>query len=119
MPLLACIFLRYLKLNRLVRVLERAKQRRNRLSDLEIDGSIFDLDQNVIVELSVELRKIVVSGFRAVVLQIAPIHFVVVHEAAIDQNAAMRFQCSRDHIGSVRMSTSVRRWPHSALGIGL
>ena len=55
-PLLAEVLLRDLQLDRLVRLLERAEQRRRRLAHLEVDRPVLDLDDDVVVELAVERR---------------------------------------------------------------
>ena len=48
-PLLAEILLRDLQLDRFVRLLERAEERRRRLADLEVDRSVLDLQHDVVV----------------------------------------------------------------------
>ena len=57
-PRLADVLLRDLQLDRLVRLLERAEQRRRRLAHLEVDRAVLDLDDHVVVELAVERRKL-------------------------------------------------------------
>ncbi len=73
MPLLARVFLRDLQLDSFICFFEAAEERRRRPAHLEIDRSIFDLDDHVVVELSVERMKDVVRGARAIIFQIAPI----------------------------------------------
>ena len=108
LALLARVLLRHLELERLVRVLQRADQRRNRLANLEVDWAFLDLDQHVVIELPVELREVIVSGPRTVVLQIAPVHVMVVDEAAINQHAAVGLERAGDDVRGIRVSTSVR-----------
>ena len=75
------VFLGDLQLDGLVGLFERAEQRRGGLPDLEIDWPVLDLDDDVVVELPVEALEIVVGGPRAIVLQVAPVHPMVVDEA--------------------------------------
>ena len=100
-PLLAQILLRDLQLDRLVRLLQPAEQRRRRLAHLEIDRAVLDLDDDVVFEQPVELVEVVVRGGRAVVLEIPPVHLVVVDEPAIEQHAAVRLECPGDRVGGV------------------
>ncbi len=117
MALLACILLRHLELKSLVRLLQRADQGRNRLANLEIDGPFFDLYQHVLIELPVELREVVIGGAGTVVLQIAPIHVVVVDEAPINQHAAMRFERAGDNVCGIRVRAAVGGRTDAALRI--
>ena len=54
MPLLARIFLCDLQLDGLICFFEAAEKRRGRLAHLEIDRPVFDLDDDVVIELAVE-----------------------------------------------------------------
>ncbi len=116
---LAEIFLRNLQLDGLIGVLQRAEQRRRGFAHLEIDGAVLDLHDHVVVELAVQLLEIVVGGARAVVLGIVPIHVMVVDEAAIKDETAVRLECARDNVGGVGVSAAVGGWSHAAFGIGL
>ena len=98
---------------------KRPEQRRSRLAHLKIDGTVLDLDHDVVVELAVERAEIVVGGASAIVLQIAPIHLVVVDEAAIEDQSAVRLQRARDHVGRVGVRSAVDRRTDAALRIGL
>ncbi len=73
MPLLAGVFLRDLQLYCCIRVFDPAKQRRHRLAYLKVDRAIFDLDDDVVIELAIQRMKDVVSGFGAVVLEVGPV----------------------------------------------
>ena len=53
MTLLVRLFLGDLQLNRFMRFLQATEQRRNWLTDLEIDGAVLDLDDDVIGRLAV------------------------------------------------------------------
>ena len=54
MALLAQVLLRNLQLDSRVTLGNVSKQRVRWFADLEIDGSVFDLDDNIVVELTVE-----------------------------------------------------------------
>ena len=90
MPLLPGVFLRDLQFNALVRFLQPAKKWRDRFAGLEINGPIFDLDDDVVVELSVERMKNVVRCASAIIFRIAPIQVMVVNERPIEKNSAVR-----------------------------
>ncbi len=62
------VFLGDLQFDRLVGLLQRAKQGRSGFAHLEIDGAVFDLHDHVVIELAVEVVEIVVGGAGAVVL---------------------------------------------------
>src|SRR5882724_11506920 len=107
MPRLAKILLCDLQLDRLVGFFQRGEQWRRRLANLEIDGTIFDLNDDVGVELTVERMKVVVSGARTVVFRIAPVHVMVVDESAIEQQSAVRLERTGNHIRSVGVGSAV------------
>src|ERR1700751_4112614 len=85
-PLLAQVLLCDLQLDRFVRLLEPAEQRRDGLTHLKVNRAVLDLDHDVVVELSVERMKVVVSSLRAIVLQICPIEMMVVDKGAIEDD---------------------------------
>ena len=107
MPALAEVLLGNLQLDRLVGVLQRAEQRRRRLAHLEVDRPVLDLDDDVVVEAAVEADEVVVGGARAIVLQVAPVHLVVVDEPAIEEHAAVRLERPRDDVGRIGMGPLV------------
>ena len=119
MPRLPEILLRDLQLDRLARLVECSEQRRSRLAHLKIDGTVLDLDDDVVVELAVKSVEIVVRRASAIVLRIAPIHVVVVNKAAIENQAAVRLERAGDHVGSVRVRPVIRRRSDAAFRIGL
>ncbi len=86
---------------------------------MKIDGAVLDLDDDVGIELAVERLEIVVSGAGAVVLQVAPIHVVVVDEAAIKEQAAVRSQRAGDDVGGVGVGAAIGGGAGAAFGIGL
>ena len=74
---------------------------------------------DVVGELAVERMEVVVGGFGAIVLGIVPIHFVVVDEAAIEQDAAVRLECVGDDVGGVGVRAAVFGGAEPAFAIGL
>ena len=50
------------------------------------------LKNDVVVELAVERPEVVERGPGAIVPGIAPVHVMVVHEASVEQDAAVRRQ---------------------------
>src|SRR5438067_7676046 len=119
MLLLAGVFLRDLEFYRLVRAGEPGEQRRGRLTNLEIDGAIFDLVDGVVVEMTIERVEIVICSFSTVVLQVAPVEVVVVDEGAIEDDASVGVEGAGDQVGGIGMGASVGGGAGAALGIGL
>ena len=62
--------------------------------------------------------KNVVSGPGAVVLGIAPIEMMVVHERAIHDDATVRLQSASNNVRGVRRGAPVTGWAGTAFGIG-
>ena len=90
MLLLACVLLCNLQFDRLVGVTQPGKEWRHGLAYLEVDGTVLDLHNGVLFELAIERMKVVVSGFRAIILEVVPVEMVVVDERAIEHDAAMK-----------------------------
>src|SRR5580692_6096913 len=78
MALLAGIFLGYLEFDGLIGFFEAAEERRDWFAGLEINRSMFDLDDYVACKFSVEGMKDVVGGSSAVIFGVAPIEMMVV-----------------------------------------
>ena len=70
-------------------------------------------------ELAVERVEVVVGGLGAVVLGVLPIHFVVVDEAAIEEDAAVRLEGLGDDVGGVGVRAAVFGRAEPAFGVGL
>ena len=119
MPRLAGVLLGDLQLDGLLAFRQRAEQGRDGFPHLEIDGTVLDLNQGVVVELAVEGMEVVVGGAGAVVVGVLPVHVVVVHEAAIEEQATVGLERARHHVGRIRMRAPVGRRAHAAFGIGL
>ena len=63
--------------------------------------------------------KVVVRGASAIVLDVAPVHQMVVDEAAIEDDAVVRRERPRDHVGGVGVRPAVRGRTEPAFGVGL
>ena len=118
-PLLSGIFLRHLQLDRLVGCTKRTEERRHGFARLEVDGTVLDLENDIASNRAVEIVEVVPRRASTIVLQVAPVHMVVVDEPAIEDDAAVRRQRTRDHVGGVSMRAPVRRWSEASFGIGL
>src|SRR6267154_595103 len=66
MPLLPGVFLGDLQLHCHIGALQPGKEGRNRFADLKVNGPMFDLNDDVVVELAIEGMENVVGSFRAV-----------------------------------------------------
>ena len=117
MALLAGVLLRNLQFNGLVRSMQSGEKWRGRFAHLEINGTILDLDDDVIVEGAIQRMKIVVGGFRPIVLQIVPIEVVVVNEGPIKNDSTVGLQRARNHVGCIGRCSAICRRTKSALGI--
>src|SRR5580658_502822 len=118
MALLAGIFLDDLQLDGLICFPEAAEKRRRGFAYLKIDGTIFDLNDDVVVELAVERMKNIVRGAGAIVFQVGPIEMIVVNEGAIEKHAPVWFERARDNVGGIGGSTSISGRTGAAFGIG-
>src|SRR5258708_12780977 len=98
MPLLPGVFLRDLQFDGLVCVRHGAEERRGRLAYLEIDRAIFDLNDDVVFELSVERMEGVVGGAGAARFRVAPIPMIVVHQRPPDHDSSTPPPAPRPHL---------------------
>src|SRR5262249_801540 len=117
MALLARVLLRNLKLYNLTSLFQRTKQRRGRLAHLEVDWAMLYLKKRVVIKTAVERLKVVICSACPVVLQVAPVHVMVVDESSIKDDAAVRLEGPRDHLGRTRRRPSVKRWAEPSLRI--
>src|SRR3984893_13039982 len=117
MTLLAGIFLGDLQFDGFVCFLECAEQRRYWFARLEIDGTVFDLDDYVVIELAVERMEVVGGRFGAIILGVPPIEMMVVDKGAIENDAAVRSERASDHIGGVRRRAMVGRGTQATFGV--
>ena len=113
-PLLPGVLLCDLQLDGLIGLPERAKQRRDRLASLEVDRAMLDLQDDVVGELPVKVMKVVPRRARSIVFRVAPVHVVVVDEAPIEDDAAVRREGMAEDVGGVGMGPAVRRRPEPA-----
>src|SRR5216684_65502 len=118
MVLLAGVFLRDLQFNGFVRFFEAAEQRRNWFARLEVDRTMFDLDDDVVFELAIERMEIVVGGFSAVIFGVAPVEIMIVDESTIKHDAMMRLERAGDDVGGVGGCAAIERRAEAAFGIG-
>src|SRR2546429_5858034 len=72
-PLLTCVFLCDLQFNCFVGFLQASEKRRHGFARLKINWAVFNLDDDVVIEFSVDWMKDVVSRTCAIVLRISPI----------------------------------------------
>src|SRR6267142_2586548 len=119
MPLLSGVFLSNLQLHRHIRLLQPAKERRNRFADLKVNWSMFDLNNYVVVELAIERMEYIVCSFRAVALRILPVEVMVVYKRAIKNDSTVGFERACNHIGGVRRRPAVGGRAGPAFGIRL
>src|SRR5215475_3742653 len=119
MPLLARVFLRDLQFDGFVRVLKTAQQGRNRLTHLEVDRPVVDLDDDVIFKLPIQRVKDVVGSLRAIIFEIAPIQMMVVNKGTIEKHTALRFERECDDIRGVGWRSPVAQWTKPPFGIRL
>ena len=92
-----------------------AKRGRHGLADLEVDGAVLDLDDYIGLELAVEGAEVVVAGAGAVGLEVVPVEVIVVDEAAIKHDAAMRLERAGHGVCRLRGSPVVLRRTGAAL----
>ena len=118
MYLLTRVLLRYLELYHNICVLHRAEKRVNGLAYLEIYGAVLYLEYNIVVELSVKVRKALVGSRGAVGILVAPILGAVVHEAAPDNYAAVGLHGAGEHICAVVVVSAVGVGTRFTLGVG-
>ena len=79
MVLLSEIFLRDLQLHGSAGFLHVGEERGNRLPNLEVNWPIFDLDDDVVVKLAIQILKEVDSRIRTISLPVGVIELIV-HE---------------------------------------
>ena len=120
MTLLAGVLLSDLEFNGLVGVWKSShEERAHGLAHLKVDGTVLDLHDDVRVKFTVERVEVVVACAGAVGFQVVPIEMIVVDEAAIEDDAAMRPQRARYNVRGVGRRTAVLRWAGAALRVSL
>ncbi len=119
MALLAEVLLRDLELDGLAGVLERGEERRDGFADLEVDGAVLDLDDDVRFELAVEGVEVVVAGAGAVGFEVVVVEVIVVDEAAVEDDAAVRFEGAGYGVGGLGGGAVILRGADAAFGVGL
>src|SRR5712691_3815646 len=119
MRLLPGVFLSDLQLHSHIRTLQPAKERRNWFVNLKVNGPMFDLNDDVFVELAIEGMENIVRSFRAVTLRILPVEVMVVHKRAIENDSTVGFEGACNHIGGVRRCPAVGGGAGPAFGVRL
>src|SRR6266699_3569444 len=117
MPLLPRVFLCDLQLDRLVRFLKPAEERRNWFARLEVDWAIFNLDDDVVRKFAVERMKNVVGSFGTIILGIAPIKMVVIDKRPVENDPAVRREGVRDRVSRLCGRPAVSRGTRPALRV--
>ena len=105
--MLAGIFLRDLQLNRLARMPQGCKQRRYRLAHLKINRPMLDLNDHILLKLTVKIAEVVVTRACPVRLRVFPVKMIVVNKTAIEHDSAVLFKRPGDHIGRFRRSAMI------------
>ncbi len=103
-----------------------AEQRMRRLAGLKIDGAVFDLQQHVAMEPTVERHELIESLHGAIlaavvrlIVDVSPAMRIRIDEGAPNDDSAVRRQGVRKHIGTVGMRSMVVLRPGLAFRIRL
>src|SRR5262249_31978874 len=119
MPLLTCVFLRDLQLDRFAGLFHAAEKGRNRFARLKIDRPVLDLDDHVVIELAIQRMEYIVSGACAIRLWIAPVQMMVVDEGTVENDATVRSKRPCQNIRRIRGRSSIRGRADSSFRISL
>ena len=117
--LLAGVLLGDLQFDGLAGVAEGGEERGDGLADLEVDGAVLDLDDDVGLELAVEVVEVVVAGAGAIGFEIVPVEVVVVDEAAVEDDAAVGLEGAGYDVGGLGWGAAVLRGAGAAFAVGL
>src|SRR5262249_25747569 len=80
---------------------------------------MFDLENDVVEELPVELLEVVVGCGRPVVFEVAPVHVMVIHETSVENDAAMFSEGPRYDIRSVGVAAVISGGAQPPFRVGL
>ncbi len=117
--LMPCVLLGNLKLQHLVRLFKGAEQRRMRLPNLEINGTVFNLKNHIVRKFPIQLQENVIRRLGSVQAPVPPILFAVIYKAAPDNDTAVGSDSFRQHIGSFIMISSISKRPRPSFRICL
>ena len=81
------IFLRNLHFQHHIGLFQPTEQGRNRFAYLKIHGSVFDLEDHIVIKLSVQRHEVVIGGLGPVGLVITPVLLAVVNKTAPNQDS--------------------------------
>ena len=115
--LLSCVLLGDLNFQHLVCMLQTPEKRMDRFSHLEINGSVFNLENDIIIEFSVQRHEVVVSGTCPVCPAVTPVLLAVVHKTSPYDGPSVRFNRAGQHIGTVCMVPPVGKGSGTSFGI--
>lgn len=66
---------------------KRSKQRTYAFSDLEVDRTVFNLNDHIVVKVAVKRLEIIISGFSSIDGQVLVIEGIAVNETSVEQNS--------------------------------
>ena len=108
----AKILLRDLELDHHRGLLQGSEQRAVGLTGLEVDGTIFDLDNHIVGKLTIEGHELL-TGLVGTIAALG-----VIHEGTPHHDSFVGLQCTSQHIGTIGMRTSEVHRTGLSLGIG-
>ncbi|KAI6774339.1 hypothetical protein HG531_001188 [Fusarium graminearum] len=73
----------------------------DRFSNLEVNGTVLDLHNDVVVKLSVKLAEELYSGIRTVGFPVSPVELVI-NESSEHDNSSVRLEGFGKHVGTIR-----------------
>ena len=118
--LLAQIFLGDLKLYDYLSPSQVSEQGRWRFPDLEINRTVLDLDQHVVLKHIIKSVKKLNSSIGAVILPVRFVEVMVIDKGTVhDNSVSMRLEGPGKQIGSVSKRTTVRQRTRLALRVRL
>ena len=119
MALLAGVLLGDLKFYSLAGVLERSKERRDRLTNLEVDWTVFDLDDYVGFKGSIKGLEVVIASASSVCFKVVIVEVIIVDEAAIEDDSSVWFKGAGNSVGGLGGSPVILRGADTAFRVGL
>jgi hypothetical protein len=80
---------------------------------------MLDLDDDIVIKLSIERMEDVVCCPGPVIFEISPVEVVVIDECPIKQDPAVRLKGACQHVRSIGWCSAVGRRSEAAFGVGL
>ena len=106
------ILLRDLELHHHRGLLQRSEQRTIRLTGLEVDGAVLDLDDHIVGKLTIEGHELL-TGLVGTIAALG-----IIYEGTPHHDTFMGLQCTCQHIGTIGMRTSEVHRTRLTLRIG-